>query len=628
MSGYLLRSLSLLGAVGVAAVCPAGETISRDDLGRTVKLTILVDKVMQPEAGWVTEEWMVKATAEAGFNVFSPRAGHDRLDEVRQVTAWCTQYGLYHMPWMRGSLSAPPGPEADGKRVVWAGGSEQPLWSPNSDEFWDWTTRYVVEYAKISAEDERLMGVFLDYENYAPGGKEGNLYYLSYDDAILTEFARSKGIDSIPDDLSKRKAWLEEQGLHDDFAEFQIEHWRERCRRLRRAVDEIEPTFQFCVYPAPGTPFMVEAVYPEWATKKAPLILADASTYGRSSRFLPEQEALRVNREKLIERMQVPREAGIPFLYAGGIDPAVRGADPEFSGKNAVAICEVTDGYWIFYEGPTYTKQDHADYWKWFTWANTAIAEGRFDAQHQARETPEQWALDVFSHLGDRPGLVPPEVTGEETQYPGVKLRGENVLLVVGKAGQTVHVTLRNQPVARYRSFLAWELRDPELAEFARGTIPHGEQGTITFTPKIDGIYLLGASAGSCAYSVVGANVPVGLYAGEPLKLIQGAKRLYFKVPASLDRFTLTIQGSGGETVRLNVFDPAGTQVAAGQTTLGGTKVDVEVAAGDRGGGTWSLELTRADTGVLEDNSIKLDAKLVPALSLVPQHVFDFRAQE
>ena len=33
---------------------------------------------------------------------------------------------------------------------------------------------------------------------------------------------------------------------------------------------------------------------------------------------------------------------------AGGIDPAVRGADPEFSGKNAVAISEVTDGYWIF----------------------------------------------------------------------------------------------------------------------------------------------------------------------------------------------------------------------------------------------------------------------------------------
>jgi hypothetical protein len=72
----------------------------------------------------------------------------------------------------------------------------------------------------------------------------------------------------------------------------------------------------------------------------------------------------------------------------------VRGADPEFSGKNAVMISEVTDGYWIFYEGPTYTKNDHAQYWKWFTWANAAISQGRFQLQHEPRQTPETWGLE------------------------------------------------------------------------------------------------------------------------------------------------------------------------------------------------------------------------------------------
>ena len=306
------------------------------------------------------------------------------------------------------------------------------------------------------------MGVFLDYEDYAPGGKEGNLYDLSYDDAILEKFAESKGV-SLPSlDFSKRKAWLEEQGLDEAFAEFQVEHWRQRCRRLRQAVDEIEPTFQFCIYPAPGTPLMVKAIYPEWATDKAPLILADASTYGRPSRFLPEQEALRGNREKLIEGRRVPEEAGIPFLYAGGIDPVVHGADPEFSGKNAVTISEVTDGYWIFYEGPSYTKPDHADYWKWFTWANKAIAEGRFEAQHEPRQTPEGWTLALFEHMGDRARLAAPEVSGEATEYPVVRLRGENLLLLACKAG-------------------------------------------------------------------------------ERLKLIHAAKRLYFRVPASLGQFTLSL---------------------------------------------------------------------------------------
>ena len=381
-------SVILISIIVPVLSCLASPKIHHEDLGRNVKLTILVDKVMQPQAGWVTEEWMVKEAAKAGFNVFSPRQGHNRMAEVKQVTEWCEKYGIYHMPWMRGSLSAPDGAAADGKRVVWASGNEQPLWSPNSDELWEWTNRYIIEYAKISASNEHLMGVFLDYENYVPG-KEGNLYSLSYDDVIMHKFAKTKGMKLPTLDLSERKRWLEQEGLHEEFSEFQIKHWRERCRALRKLVDEHNPRFQFCIYPAPGTPFIVQAIYPEWATKEAPLILADASTYGRPSRLLSHSDALEANRQKLLERMQVPQKAGISFIYIGGIDPLVRGADPEFSGKNAVMISSVTDGYWIFYEGPTYTEQGHADYWKWFTWANKAIAEGNFKAQHEPRETAE-----------------------------------------------------------------------------------------------------------------------------------------------------------------------------------------------------------------------------------------------
>ncbi|MCK5805866.1 MAG: hypothetical protein KAI66_23750, partial [Lentisphaeria bacterium] len=41
--------------------------------GRDCKIRILVDKVMLPVEKWVTREWIVKETADAGFNVFSPR---------------------------------------------------------------------------------------------------------------------------------------------------------------------------------------------------------------------------------------------------------------------------------------------------------------------------------------------------------------------------------------------------------------------------------------------------------------------------------------------------------------------------------------------------------------------------
>ena len=98
------------------------------------------------------------------------------------------------MPWMRGSLGAPDGAEADGKRVVWENGGEQPLYSPNSDAFWEWTTRYIVEYAKMSVELPAIMGVFLDYENYAPGIRMGNLYSLSFDADIIARFALRRAL--------------------------------------------------------------------------------------------------------------------------------------------------------------------------------------------------------------------------------------------------------------------------------------------------------------------------------------------------------------------------------------------------------------------------------------------------
>ncbi len=344
---------------------------------------------MQPEAGWHTEQWMVEEAAEAGFNVWCPRRAND-LAEVRQVTQWCEEAGILHIPWMRGTRGVSLDDEsADGKRMVWASGLEDKLWSPNSAEFWEWTNNLILEYARISAEMPALFGVFLDYENYALGP---NGYALSYDDLILGSFAREKGIDLPELALDERYKWLTEQGLHDEFEAFQVAHWRERCRALREAVDEIDPTFMFMIYPAPGTKFMVEACYPEWATEQAPLILADAVTYGRAA-VLPHLEALKANREALRERQAFAESQGINMLYTGGIDPVVKGADPEFCGRNAAMICHVTDGYWIFYEGPTY-EGTHRDYFNWFARANEAVENENWQWAWQERETPDTYGLE------------------------------------------------------------------------------------------------------------------------------------------------------------------------------------------------------------------------------------------
>lgn len=612
-----MTRLTRLGLVSLlsVAVWSCGAAVGEE------KLRVLVDKVMQPQAKWRTEEWMVREAAEAGFNVFSPRKGYDDPEAVKQVTAWCAAYGIRHMPWMRGSLDVPLSEAAAaGKRVVWTSGLEQPLWSVNSDEFWDWTTRHILSYAQLSVEQPALMGVFLDYENYAPGAA-GNLYDLSYDDGILTRFAVEAGVAIPALAPDQRKAWLTDQVLHDRFAAFQVQHWRERCRALRQAVDGVNPAFQFCIYPAPGTPFMIEATYPEWATAAAPLILADASTYGRPSKFMSEQEALDANRRLLTERMQAAVQAGIPFVYTGGIDPVVHGADPEFSGKNAVMCAEVTGGYWIFYEGPTHTKQDHRDYWKWFTWANGKIAAGDFAAQHQPREAPEHFFEDVFKHLDGTSLPSFAAADGAKRDYPQARLRGENLLLVAGKAGEPAEITLQHVPVAAYEAPLKWELRGPDLAVAVSGVITQAETGVVRFTPERDGVYVLAASAGPCAYSVVSATAPLTVYAGVGASFIGPVSRLYLAAPGGVDAFLITARSSGQETVRVNVYNAENAQIATGQTAPNAGTVEISVPVSGAGG-VWSIETARADAGVVEDYTLTLDAKTVPCLSLLPEHVF------
>ncbi|MHB8996316.1 MAG: hypothetical protein ACYC63_13815 [Armatimonadota bacterium] len=607
----LLFVLGLIAASAYAASLPP-----RDELGRSIKMTVLVDKVMQPEAKWTTEEWMLKETAEAGFNVYSPRHGFDDFAAVHRVSEWCEKYGLYHMPWMRGTLGAPAGAEADGKRLVWANGAEQALWSPNSDEFWAWTTKYIVEYARQSATDKALMGVFLDYENYAPG-KQGNLYELSYDNLIMGQFAKAKGIEIPALEPAQRKAWLEEQKLSEEFEKFQVNHWRERCRALREAVDKLSPAFQFCIYPAPGTKFMLEAATPEWSTKAAPIILADPWTYGRSGKYMSHNAGLKQNRRIMEAGLKIAKTTGVPFIYIGGIDPVVTGADAEFSGKNALSLAEMTDGYWIFYEGPTY-KTTHPEYFKWFTWANKAIAAKQFSKWQEPRETEDPSGLPRFQFAG---AMALEGSFGTAVKYPALKLRGGNMLLVAGRKGTPVNVVVQYFQVGKVKSEIEYRITSSEFQTLAEGTLPPDKAGKISFNPPADGIYAVAVSAGGSAYSIVSADAPLAIYAKDGMSVIYGADRLYFHVPAGLDKFALRAKTMGAETIKLTVYDPQGKEIAAGETTPTKGEVEVTAAVGDQGGKTWSVSLSKAAEGVLEDASLRLDPKLPPTVSLTAEQV-------
>jgi hypothetical protein len=370
---------------------------------------------------------------------------------------------------------------------------------------------------------------------------------------------------------------------------------------------------------------MVRACYPEWTSKEAPIILADPWVYGRPSAFLPQLAALQANQRKLEAGMKIPQEAKIPFVYAGGIDPVVTGADPEFSGKNAVMISECTDGYWIFYEGPKY-ETTHKDYWKWFTWANEAIAKKRWSVWQEPRETPENALLTVFDQATGAGRFLPPDMP-TEVEFPKVIMRGSNFLAAYVQAGQEMQIGLRHQPVGKYTDVLSWRVQTPENKLLAEGIVPHGKRGTVVLTPKQTGVYLVALSAGACAYTVESTNVPLNLVSTrEGMSFIYGVERLYFDVSKGAKSFTVTVRTAGVETARVALFGPDGAPKGTVETEPGKSRLSLKVNVAADSAGVWSMGIGEASEGVLEDVRVYLKGDVSPFVSLVPELVFRERA--
>ncbi len=596
------------------------------------KLRILVDKTfMHLNEDKPLTEAQVGEIAAAGFNVVVPRRGASDLDFLERCATWADDHGIAFMPWMRGTLASDGGPE-----MVWADGRVTPICSPTSDRLWDWLTRRITAYARLSTRVDSVMGVFLDYEIYAQP-KGGNAYSLSYDRRTLQRFAEAKGIDPPSLEPAARRRWLKEQGLHEAFATFQVSRWRKRCRRLRKKVDRINPAFRFCVYPADNpTPFIKQAIHREWATERAPLILAGHSGYGRRG-AVPHDLALEANRRVLRRHMRAAAARDFPHAYIGGIDPKVEGADPEFSGKNALMQTQVADGYWVFYEGPTQPAwqdrvpyftpgpEDHEAYMKWFAWANDRIEAGDLDAWKEPRQTVDRVARPASS-----PSLRALDADGASwtdaaLEKPGTRLRGSGAYYIRGRDGEPVRLRMRGHRLGDYRDVPAYAVHGPDGTTVKKGRLKLGETVRAAFTPKKDGIYQLITHSRRNAASVrVDAAHWVMAPPGYPdrpraISICQFARRLYFHVPTGTSGFTVVARApeGSGERAAAKVLDPEGRKVAAGESKRT-VRLEISVPTPHRGA-AWSVVLQDPKKGgIFEDVDLRLEG-VPPLLAEAPE---------
>jgi len=577
----------------------------RAALGRDDKLRVLVDKVLSASNGWVMTRQFVAEIADAGFNVVVPRVGCEDMARVKRVADMARDRGIFYMAWMRGTLTA-----TSGTKLVWANGADQDLYSPNADELWDWMTGLILGHARLSVENPAIVGSFLDFENYAKRS-QGNCYALSYDDKILREFAAAQGIEMPALEPEQRHPWLEEKDLLDDFRDFQIASWRERCRSLRDQIDAVNPQFQLIVYPR-GPLFLEEAIYPEWATERAPLIFADHITYHRPGNA-PHSKALAINKQRLEQGIAHGRSKNVPLIYTSGIDPIYEDADPEFCGRNAAMIGDVCDGYWIFYEGPKY-DQDHPDYFHWFARANRAIAAGDSAFWQAPRETPDpvmaaqEKLLDQYCGAKVRAYSDDPMPEGAQDAAFTVRTNTTGaVFAVLLEAGEPLRGRLEVRPLGHYTAGCEFTVLAPDRSKLAEGHAEIGQPAPLDVPAKEGGVYAVIVNAFPNPARLFIENQHFCLVPAEKTGLLGAQPRAHFLSTSGAREILLKLTTpSPAETAMMTVFDSEGREVARGDTVKSKDFQARTPVAPEQAGKPWSLQLERAPEGGLEDMALTL----------------------
>ena len=523
--------------------------------------------------------------------------------------------------------------EKEGLRpAVLADGRVERYVCPLDERFWhDHLTPAVMERVALSADPElQADGLWIDFELYST--TTGQRYYTNacYCDYCFGQFCAHEGIETPKLEYPERKPWLDEHGYAEQYQPYLGTRMQELATELRERAHEQNPDFLLGFYPTPRD-WSLLAVARAFSTERVPILLWATDTYGGGGpdRVPDDWRALYADQ-------------GINARYIAGM--LLRCYSAKNLGANLYYTTAKCDGYWLF---TTYTLENEEQKGDYYLAAGTpqeywdAIRLGDEEISRRIEQGPGYQSSLV---VGPEPIvykpltqpefrerlalLIPPEAPDQRVEYPEVHLRGANVVVLAGRAGMPAEVTLAYHQVGPNPVAISWQLMDSDRNLLASGAGDKAQPVTITFTPEADGIYYVLASAESAAYSVASANVPVGLYAGAGLHTIGGANRLYFMVPAGLREFTISPAGSSGhETVRVDVYNPEGRLEATGQSTAEETDFQVKVDAGARAGDVWSLSLTKADVGILEDNNLTLDAPLPPVVSLVPEQAFGTRVE-
>ncbi|MBI3921828.1 MAG: hypothetical protein HY318_10470, partial [Armatimonadetes bacterium] len=367
-------------------VAVTGAAHAGDDSSIGPGSRLFVTKV-HPGHGRLTEQDF-RQLADAGFTVAVDRW----IEDVDGFCAGASRVGLAAMTWQMGMADAIEGDNVD--RTMTRLGKPTRFTLPFSEAGWAKVTKEIVAQAQLSLKYPNLKGALLDFEIYDENRTDG--FCESYDDATFISLHRELG-KPVPTKLPAavdRRAYLDKLQVLSLYVEFQAKQVGVQARKLRMAVDAVNPRFQIGVY---GWGAFKESVMRNVASEKAPVINLDATLYGRttwSNAFEggydanePDRTGLKWSLVTASEMARAARQRDYPEVLLAGHYPQSPGPRDglgyKFTVRQSFNSAAYADGYWIWTDWwlpePWTDKQAWIDammvYWKE---ANAALDAGDF----------------------------------------------------------------------------------------------------------------------------------------------------------------------------------------------------------------------------------------------------------
>lgn len=355
-----------------------------------------------PKPFWYTDKktfyapQVYKNLYNDGFNVIGvpgtmptadPKTLPKRVERFIATGMEAAKYpGMMVYPKITMCWSYPDEAENRYSRMTWFNGFQQELVCPVDDLYWqERIIPLLMEYVKAS-EKVPVFAIMFDWEIYAKNKFRG-VYGVCYCDKCWNHFKEITGI-SLPGlEFEKRNDFLIKKNLRRRYCEVFYEHLKRHGKELRAKTDELNPKLSFWFIPAMGGAFLTN-LGRELATKEAPIVVSNESTYGKPSLAISDDDGLITNLKVCRDDLANLTEEGFPFRYLAAI---MGSQHPDYHGRQAIEMGKLCDGIWVWELPKVASYQYGRDrLMSVLKIANKEIREGKF-------RVPEEW-LNVKSN--------------------------------------------------------------------------------------------------------------------------------------------------------------------------------------------------------------------------------------